>query len=379
MKRILHTLKKHWITVWLIVAVVGTVSFFVTAEYIEDSNRAKRVIANTSGAGVLFSSDYLTSANEPPVSEIPCGSEDDNGYYDVSVRIWNYDSSNPTFFYDLDDITYNLTAQLYKKDTNDHMQLITDPNVLSGVNIYIKKDGAATGFTAFLPGTSEANATASVTENAGATNQYTYSIATAGVDTTNGSKVTFTGLKLFKAGRDENKIVLRFPKSMRTSEDKIYVKLTASLDGTYSGIDDRLWAYISIKEESEKLSQGWSGDFSEKVNTQNYDGFNYVISGNGSAKIKFKWLDAKFEINPFFISKYGNDLENIGSGKIGTDGVWKYIIINANSETTYDLTDPDTPVVARQGIGRYDIQLYMKDAADTYSAITNYAGYEFVP
>ena len=378
MKKLLHNLKKHWITVWLAIAVIGTISFFVAAEYIEDSNRAKRVIANTTGAGILFSSDYLSSSSTPPVCEVPCGDSDTNGYYDIAVRIWNYDSSNPTFFYDVADIKYNLTAQLYKKDTNDHMQLITDPNVLSGVNIYIKKDGAATGFTAFLPGTSEADATASVTENANQTNQYIYTIATAGVDNANGSKVTFSGLMLFKAGRDENKIILRFPKEMRTSDDKIYVRLTTALDGTYSGISE-LSAYISIKEETEKLKQGWSGGFSETVSTDTYDGFNYVISGNGNAKIKFKWLDAKFEINPFFISKYGNDLENIGSRKIGTDGVWKYIIINANSETTYDLTDPDNPVVDRQGIGRYDIQLYMKDENDTYSAITNYAGYEFVP
>lgn len=377
MKGILHTLKKHWITVWLVIAIIGTVSFMVAAEYIEDSNRAKRVIANTTGAGVLFSSDYLSSSNEPPVSEVPCGLVDDNGYYNVSVRIWNYDSSNPTFFYDLDDITYNLTAQLYKYQ-NGTMTLITDPAVLDEIDIYIKKDGAATGFTAFPPGTSDA---ASVTEYAGATNQYTYTIATAGVNPANGSKVTFTGLKLFKTGRDENKIVLRFPKSMRTSNDKIYVKLTASLVGTYSGIAD-LSAFISIKEESEKLSQGWSGGFSETVNTQNYDGFNYVISGNGSATIKFKWRDDKFEINPFFISKYTGDLQTIIGAKIGTETdnqniTWNYIKIDANSETTYDPND-DT-VVVREGIGRYDIQLYMKDTTDSYSSIADYVGFEIVP
>ena len=353
MKRISGFWKKHWITVWLSAAIIGAISFAVYAEYMEDSNRAKRVIANTTGAGDLFSSDYLAvgSMSEHEVEF----SEPEGEYCDLPVRIWNYDSSNPAFFYDDKDITYTVVAQLVKKNAGGGYDVLTDASALTGVSMSIKIDTSGAEFTSFSTTSSLA-----VTHSAGSgAKAFDYTVK-VDYDSTNGYRVTYTGVKLFKNGRDENKFLIRFPKAMRTSTDKIYVKLTASPTPSlsdYKGIKN-LGGYLSVTESKEKLSQGWSYGFHDSEGNSDYDGFNYVISGNGTATITLKWRDDKFEINPYFLS--GNSATIDAPTSSTVEGItWKSITIHANSAAK----------------NRYDIQFYMKDAehdAYSWSNVKNY-------
>ena len=363
MKLTIHTLKKNWITAWLIVSVVGTVSFFAFTEYIEDSNRAKRVVANTAGAGELFSSDQLAVGGVSD-RDVPFGDSDDDNtvlFYELPVRIWNYDSSNPTFYYDDSDITYTLTAQLMKKNASGSYDVITsstalsdpddNPNTDDAISIGLKKDGTDSDYTLF---TATPSGTIPPVEFGSGTPRDKYTI-TQSFDPTNGYTITYTGLKLFKGGRDENKFFIQFPKWMRKSNNKIYVKLTASPTpnlAAYNGLHD-LSGILSITEGKTELSQGWSGRFNDSTNEDDYDGFNYVISGNGSATITFKWRDDKFEINPFFLSSNTATIPNSQTQITDDNGVkWNSITINANSDTT----------------NRYDIQLYMKNgSSNTYA------------
>ena len=342
MKKMISFLKKNWITAWLLIAVIGAISFVAYAEYMEESNRAKRVIANTTGAGDLFSSDYLAVGGESE-HEIEF-SEPEGDYCELPVRIWNYDASNPAIFYDDKDITYTLVALLVKKNAaGTGYDVITDASALSGMTMSIKKDQTDSSFTNFSS-TSAAATTISVSSGDDA---YDYTVK-VDYDSTNGYRVTYTGVKLLKSGRDENKYLIRFPKSMRTSTNKIYVRLTASPTpslSSYKGIK-KLSGVLSVTESKEKLSQGWSYGFNDSEGNSDYDGFNYVISGNGTATITLKWRDDKFEINPYFLSS--NIATIPGAVTSSTVGgiTWKSITINANSEV----------------INRYDIQFYMKDA-----------------
>ena len=348
MKRISSFLKKHWITVWLLIAVLGAISFVAYAEYMEDSNRAKRVVANTTGAGDLFSSDYLAVGT---VSEHEVEfSEPEGDYCELPVRIWNYDPSNPTLFYDDKDITYTLVAQLVKKNAaGTGYDVITAADALDNLSMSIKKDETDSAFTPFSSTSSDAE-TVSVGSGEGA---YNYTVK-VDYDSTNGYRITYTGVKLLKSGRDENKYLIRFPKSTRTSSDKIYVKLTASPTpslSNYKGIKN-LAGILSITESKEKLSQGWSYGFNDSEGNTDYDGFNYVISGNGAATITLKWRDDKFEINPYFLSDNTATIPGSVSSSTEGDVTWKSITINANSDTK----------------NRYDIQFYMKDAEnDNYA------------
>ena len=217
------------------------------------------------------------------------------------------------------------------------------------ISIGLKKDGTDSDYTMF---TATPSGTIPPVEFGTRTPRDKYTI-TQSYDPTNGYQITYTGLKLFKGGRDENKIYIQFPKWMRKSNDKIYVKMTASpmpsLD-SYNGLHE-LSGILSITEGKTDLSQGWSGRFNDSTNETDYDGFNYVISGNGSATITFKWRDDKFEINPFFLSSNSATIPN-APAQSTVDGVkWNSITINANSDRT----------------SRYDIQLYMKNGStNTY-------------
>lgn len=348
MKKMTSFMKKHWITLWLLVAIIGAISFVAYAEYMEESNRAKRVIANTTGAGDLFSSDYLAVGG---VSEHEVEfSEPEGDYCELPIRLWNYDVSNPAIFYDEKDITYTLVAQLVKRNAaGTGYDVITDANALNSVTLSIKKDQTDSTFTDFSLTSSEA---VPITVGSG-DDAYEYTVK-VDYDSNNGYRVTYTGAKLLKSGRDENKYLIRFPKSMRISSDKIYVKLTASPTpslSSYKGIKN-LSGILSIMESKEKLSQGWSYEFNDSEVNSDYDGFNYVISGNGTATITLKWRDDKFEINPYFLSSNTATISGAVTSSVVGGITWKSITINADSDVK----------------NRYDIQFYMKDAQnDNYS------------
>jgi len=358
MKNVLHTLKKHWITVWLAIAVVGAVSFFSYAEYIEDSNRAKRVIANTSGAGELFSSDYLVVGSGVD-RIIPF---DDSEEYVIPVRIWNYDSANPTFFYNSKDITYTLKAQLVKKEGASYVPITSNtalsdpdsnPDTNDSIEISIKIDNDNDTYADFTA-TPEADRTVPIKGND------SYLVHQGFDDETEGYTVTYTGLKLYKNNRDENKVFIEFPGDMRTSSDKIFVKLTATPTplADYSGIH-ALNGYFTITKGKTALTPGWSGRFTDSENLTDYDGFNYVISGNGSATITFKWRSDKLEINPYFLSDNTATIPDEPIVNTVNGATCKTITINANSGT----------------VSRYDIQFYMKDWSDNTVSWNDVKGY----
>lgn len=357
MKNVLHTLKKHWITVWLVIVVIGAVSFFAYAEYIEDSNRAKRVIANNSGAGELFSSDYLMVGSGAE-QIIPF---DDSAEYVVPVRIWNYDSANPTFFYNTKDIVYTLEAKLVKKEGTSFVPItsntaLTDPDsnqeTDDSISFSIKMDNTNDTYAVFTA-TPGADRTVLIKGN----DNYTVHQA---FDTTDGYTVTYTGLKLYKSSRDENKVLIKFPENMRTSSDKIYVKLTATPTplANYSGIH-ALNGYFTITKGKTALTPGWSGSFTDSENLNDYDGFNYVISGNGSATITFKWRSDKLEINPYFLSDNTATIPDAPEENTVNGATWKTITINAYSAI----------------VSRYDIQFYMKDWSNNTVSWSDVKGY----
>lgn len=359
MSKFIHVFKKYWITIWLVIAIICTTTFVSYAEYIKDSNRAKRVVANTTGAGALFSSDYLT---------VGTGAEYEVQYnsalsheYEVPIRIWNYDSSNPTFFYDSKNITYDLVAQLVTKFGNSYVPITSstalsdpdnDPSTSDAISIQIKMDIAGDVYTSFTA-TPEADNTVTIT----GTDTYTVSQS---FDSTDGYMVTYSGLKLYKRSRDENKVIIKFPESIRTSNDKIYVKLTATPTplSDYSGIS-QLNGFITVTKGKTALSQGWSGDFSDSEENTDYDGFNYVISGNGTATLTFKWRSDKLEINPYFLSANLLTIPNAPTVETIGGDIWKSITINADSSI----------------VNRYDIQLFMKDWSTNtvnWSNVINY-------
>lgn len=371
MQKVLSFLKKNWISAWLAVAIVGSVTFFAFAEYIQVQNRVKRVVANTADTGKLFTSDYLKSG-ELVARELPFGKYATE--CEIPIRIWNYDSSDPTKHYTVSDISYTVTAQLVLKNGT----IITDADALDGIQIGIKKE-TESDFTYFSATPAAAE---TVTVNEGDDDEYSYT-CTPSYDPTNGYRITYEGLILSKNDKDENTYTLSFPTTMITSEDKIYVKITATpvptVTNSFRDIDP-LGAILSVAEQKATLTQGWSGDFYDATSNTDYDGFNYVISGNGSSVLKFSWRTDKFEVNKYFLEDIAADIAT-GYPKDETiDGViWRTIYINANSNDTTHEENGET-VVDRYGVNRYDIQMYITgNSATDYSdwaTIINYVTFD---
>ena len=371
MKKVLSFLKKNWITTWFVIAIAVSVTFLAFAEYIQVQNRAKRVIANTADTGKLFTSDYLKSG-ELVARELPFGKYATE--CEIPIRIWNYDSSDPTKHYSTSDISYMVVAQLVSEDG----AIITAANALSGIQIGIKKE-TENSFTYFgsTPASSE-----TVTVNAGEEDEYHYT-RTPSYDSTDGYKITYEGLILSKEDKDENTYTLSFPTSMITSEDKIYVKITATpvptANNSFRDIDP-LGAILSVAEQKATLTQGWAGDFYDATANTDYDGFNYVISGNGSSVLKFSWRTDKLEVNKFFLEDNAADIETGYPKDEIIDGVtWRTIYINANSnDTTHE--ENGATIVDRNGVSRYDIQMYITGNSETdyssWATINSYVSFD---
>lgn len=324
---------KHGITAWLIASVLLLASFISYAEYVEQQNRVKRVVANTSESGQMFASDYLV-VGSPAARKIPISENEEACIIDF--KIWNYDPADAVKYYDRS-LTYTLTAQLVDGSGTKIIQ-----SALGNREIGIKKN-ADESYTMF--------------------NSY---------DAENGYMITFSGLNFPGTTKGEHKYQVKYDKSMLTDGSNIYVKLTATPDRTQNRDLNPITATLGVTSQVATLVQGWSGEFNDDKNFNDYDGFNYVISGNGEMRLTLRWRPDRLEINKYFLEDIAGDLQ-LTNGEAVTvmeqEGItWKCVTINAKSEDT--IVDGE---VQRKGVNRYDIQFYM-----TNSDMGNYTNWNDV-
>ena len=324
MNKILKKVGKHWILIWLIVASLA-LSIIVSAKYLDEKSKVKRVAANVTENGQMFSSNYLHSG-KIELKNIPftTGKE---GFCVIPVTIYNYSESNPSKAYQAD-LTYTLTAKLVNKS-----DLIISENALNGLQVGISDDG---------------------------TNYRTFS--TLGWNSEEGCYYTeFT--KTFSQKNalgtyipDVHNYYVRFPDSVLTSESGVYVELIATPSDTkdFTSIS----VILGAQAQSGVLPRGWTGSFYDDASYTNYDAFNYVITGNGEAKLTFSWCTNFLEVNKVNLTEYGLNAESETKTINGITGIWKTVTIEADP----DEEDDDGNVI---GLNRYDFQLYMTGDPDT--------------
>lgn len=320
MKKFVNMIKQHGITVWLVVAVLLLASFISYAEFIEEQNRIKRVLANVAETGQMFASDYLEIDNLTPRRIASSPLED---VCEIPIKIWNYNPNNPVNFYQKS-MDYTLTAQL----VNEAGELISQEMLGSRQIGICKEDGSYTYFGA---------------GNYSAQNGYMITLENSYAGT----------------AKETHNYKLQFNKEMLTDNSDIFVKLVATPGRSARRELYPISAVLSVSEAEKVLTKGWAGDFSDAAANTDYDGFNFVISGNGAATLKFGWRKDKLEVNKFFLDDIRGDIATTADETI--DGVaWRFIYINADSNDTI-VND----AVTRKGVGRYDIQLYMTGNADS--------------
>ena len=298
-------IKKHWIAIWLVVVILLLV-FSVSYGAYTNLGSVKRVVSTKGGAGVLFSSNNLklvaNNTNDYSSKRIAISSSSETPTFEIDIC--NYAQNDPTRFND-SNITYTLTLTLIDSSGND----ITN-NIYQ--NLKVMKDSESGSFT---------NASCSMTG-------------------------TLTGGK-----KSTDKYTITVPKEFIT--DNVRIKAGAVPDNSsLSATGNNKLARIFNFTENVATDSGWTGAFLE-TDTTGYDGFNYIIKGQGNGTITLEWDSSKLEISKVFLEENSLDVTTGENNK-------STITMTVNSETK----------------SRYDIQFYKtSDSADDYNDISTLNGY----
>ena len=327
--KIKSVLKKHWLIIGLVTLLLSSVGLIVWARYVDANNFMKRTIVSLAETDEKrFTSNLLTRTESPSPKTYPVSNSALEGdYYKMQVIIRNYTPTDTLHFYD-SDIAYTFTAEL--------------------VNV---------GGTAI---TNAAKATMVRYGNTGT--EFTLS----------GGKyvVTATGtLSKEQSGTHDITYTFYFHKDLLDATDNVFVKISAAPTNDSIRADvGSLQGIIGISRQATEIVKTWSGTFSDEgaaLNNQNshdveasaYDGFNYIIQGNGARKVSLTWDNTILELNPFSIDelkRYSNTIDSAAWSETSS-GNYTTIIFKVDSE--------ECP--------RYDVQFYMKGTEiSTWSEVT---------
>ena len=209
-------------------------------------NSVKRVVSTGTQSDTMFGSNYLSLLNlsdtNYPVKRISL-SDDVNCTFTVLVGnyVWGDES-----LYNPKDITYTVTAKLLSMDGGD----------LSADYSSIKINGTPFGAAGELTSKNQKLPTGKATTNA-TTNEYKFEI----------------------------------PGSLK---DKVKIQIVAEPDDSSKEAvnNQKLAAILSFS--GYEAVKNWTGHFlySKNKNPDQYDAFNYEISGNGSGSVIVVWEDS---------------------------------------------------------------------------------------
>ena len=356
-------LKKNWIIVWLVLSVISLAVFFGTAEYITNHNRVKRVIAVTSRKAQLFSSDRLLflTGDTPEKKWYSIDNKETeqiNGFYEVPVHIWNFDPANPKALYD-GELHYTLTATLVDGNGN--------PVTLASMNYQVTENEVTETRTLTIKLEDK-------DETTGAINTIELKPSNWGGTESDNVKISYEKSHILSEsitvnGTDysnkEHTVTLYFDAALleEASLNDVRVKLTASPVGHQDLT--ALSAIIGVKQSTQAPPSGWKGYLQETSSFDEYNGFNYLISGYGEEELTLYYRSDLLEINYW---NYYSDTTVESPVALTTDdstqypgkftsGTWQKVIIHANSETK----------------SRYIFQLYLKDdSGTTYQNMSDY-------
>ena len=201
----------------------------------------------------MFGSNYLTLMNlsdtSIPVKRISLA--ESNGTYTFTVQICNYVWGDPTL-YNPKDITYKVTAKLISMDGGNLPDNCTD----------IKMEGQTFGKDGAL---------------------------------TLGSKSLATGSAQTKS------YLIVIPKELK---DKIKIQIEAAPESISADAvnNQKLGAVLSFADY--EVTKNWTGYFIDSQTGRkpdDYDAFNYEISGNGAGTVTVTWDDS------LLLSKWATD------------------------------------------------------------------------
>ena len=346
MKDVLRKLKKHWITVWLVVVSVILCTFVTYAIYTEVST-VKRVVTTKSAPKELFSSNCMLA--DLYERRIPAPE------YNVNVN--NFDVNSPEIPNSAQ-IEYTLTAQLHVKYQGTIMTF-GELKTLIGEGAEYNAIVARATEHDYKIGKSQDNNSAGIISNPtmtkfSADNNFEVSFGKSpNYETLPGGSISTDRFKVMIPEEDFNKTDPEF---------YVYVQAVPTDSGLTQLIRTRLYGSKNVV-----VTAAWSGTLAEKnTSTTDYDFYNYVISGSGSGNLDIMWNSDFFEIDGFFFDSslsgitFYNNINTPVTISGGTYNGWKKVTIVVNST---------------RGKSRYELQLYKQKANTPYTGANDAAKY----
>ncbi|MBR2523561.1 MAG: hypothetical protein IKE53_03885 [Clostridiales bacterium] len=312
--------RRQWITVWLVVVsiILGIMAAF--AIYTEVSS-IKRVVTTKSAPKELFSSNCMYAElydRRMPAREF-------------NVNVNNFDVSdpntpNPT------EIQYTLSAQLQVKYNGTIMTFeelhtfLADDTATYNKIVERAKEG-------YYIGKSQDNNSSGIIANPVMTEFLPE----------NSFRVTFSSETLPGSVTSTDRFKVVIPQdAFNTTDPEFYVYVKADpVDAGLTDIQTRLYGSKNVI-----VTASWSGTLVEQnTATRDYDFYNYVISGSGSATLDIMWDPKWFEIDDFFFNSSlsgvtfsgGDTPTRISGGDY--DGWYKISIVvdSVNDKSRYEL------------------------------------------
>ncbi len=320
-KQFKRMFKKHWITIWLAIAIIALCGIAAYAKFNNmDNNYTKRVVSTGSNDKTLFTSNLLNISNSKHSKTVAKGFSQDSSF---DINIYNYERTKPGSFYP-NTIHYALTAALVKSDAPDAEEYdLSDPDDLEKIStvlgdntirLYALSNGSISG----------------------------EALITLGSSTAKGS----TSEELVpdsESGGTSNSYRLVIPKE--ATDSGIYIKVTAEPSDGYSDIPDSIGGVFFVQTQNINMETGWVGyiNDSKTVTPSEYDAFNFRITGSGTATKVLKW-------NSTYVQPNKQQLSEL-----------------FNVTLTADMSQISISFPLADNGSLYDIQFYVKDeTARTY-------------
>lgn len=272
--------RKHYgIMLWLVMAAVLVVSFGSMAAY-TNFNSVKKVVSTGKPKDTLFSSNYLYLTGESDSyssRRITPATTGENSSF--TIQIYNYVYGNPS--------AWNTETIVYK------FQVVVKPRV----------DGNS------LPDDAE-KVSLKIGDN-------------TVIGETNGAFRSYSIIgTLNNTAANQNSYTITVPNSIK---DQIKLEITATpTDMTKTG-NKKLAAVISMA--TLEATKHWTGKFLDDQSStpDQYDGYNYEISGNGTGTVTLQWDSSKLQISKWFADEKTITKEN----------GWKSLNIEVGDQTAY--------------------------------------------
>ena len=321
-EKVIKILRRQWIVIWLVAAIILLTSLSASAIYVGSFNSMKRVVVSSSGMGKMFSSDWMEESTLYRTrhfqDSLTPAQISEGATYDVPVHVYNYDRRNPGKFYGKE-IKYTIKAEIVTATG----EAITDPTVIGNRTINIQCGSETIALSA--------------NTRSGQSSQQTLASTSA---ISNLYTVKFSGNWNLEADAG---ICVKVIAELDTSGTEKYKDL-ANLSGV-----------ISIGKTGTTTSTGWTGELKETGTAGTYDAFNFTLSGTGAATITFEWDPSKVEVNKYF---YLKDIVAFDATEVeymeGTNDGWSRMVIHADSNKEWGKTDVTSGVYR----SRYDFQIY---------------------